>query len=221
MLSYNEKTQGWLRHGCIALLVAAGALGLTASIADAALVKKVTSRTATPRWSAPYNLYVVGTAYRGNTFWAQGPAVKGWRWGYLGGDVNYCVWVWGGSVSKGGTSTANRCGTPRDEPPGSVLGFSNGQIGRNSKNNDGKKTHLTPRARGCGSSIQAWGNVKPWQDLTSPRKVVLRTSRARTVMWRYVTRDGRYVLVRDPKLGTTGGYPPNWYFVERQCVKLS
>ena len=220
-MSFVEANKRRVVHGFLGLLLATGALVLSTRAADAALVKKITSRTATPRWSAPYNLYVVGTAYRGNTFWAQGPAVKGWRWGYLGGHVNYCVWIWGRSVSKGGTSTANRCGAPRDEPPGSVLGFSNGQIGSNRNNNDGKKTRLTPRAPGCGGSIQAWGNVKPWQDVASPRKVVLRTSRARTVMWRYVTRDGQYVLVRDPELGTTGGYPPNWYFVKRQCVKLS
>jgi hypothetical protein len=36
-------------------------------------------QTATVRWSHPFGLYVVGTAFEGNTFWAQGNPVKGWR----------------------------------------------------------------------------------------------------------------------------------------------
>jgi hypothetical protein len=32
--------------------------------------------------------------------------------------------------------------------------------------------------------------------------------------------DGRAVMVHDPSLGHTGGYPSNWYFVPTSCMRL-
>jgi hypothetical protein len=37
---------------------------------------------------------------------------------------------------------------------------------------------------------------------------------------RYMSADGRAVMVHDPSLGHTGGYPSNWYFVPTACMRL-
>jgi hypothetical protein len=34
-----------------------------------------------------------------------------------------------------------------------------------------------------------------------------------------MTADGRAVMVHDPSLGHTGGYPSNWYFVPTACTR--
>jgi hypothetical protein len=38
------------------------------------------------------------------------------------------------------------------------------------------------------------------------------------VKWRYVSRDGAYVMVRDPSRGSTNGVgQQGWYFLPRGC----
>ena len=38
------------------------------------------------------------------------------------------------------------------------------------------------------------------------------------VKWRYVSRDGAYVMVRDPSTGATNGVgQQGWYFLPRGC----
>jgi hypothetical protein len=39
-----------------------------------------------------------------------------------------------------------------------------------------------------------------------------------SLLWRYVSRDGRWVMVRDPH---PAAGKPNWYFVPRACVSLA
>jgi hypothetical protein len=40
-----------------------------------------------------------------------------------------------------------------------------------------------------------------------------------TVLWRYVSHYGRYVMVRDPRGGGTDGVGlQSWYFVPRGCL---
>jgi hypothetical protein len=41
----------------------------------------------------------------------------------------------------------------------------------------------------------------------------------RELRWRYVSKDGDWVLVRDPGVSSAG--EPNWYFVQRGCVSLA
>ena len=45
------------------------------------------------------------------------------------------------------------------------------------------------------------------------------TTRNDRVFKRYLTGDGQAILVRDGTLGTTGGYPSNWYFVPASCIE--
>ncbi|MBA3279596.1 MAG: hypothetical protein H0U22_12970 [Geodermatophilaceae bacterium] len=40
-----------------------------------------------------------------------------------------------------------------------------------------------------------------------------------TVRWRYVSRDGAFVMVRDPAAGSTDGVGiQSWYFLPRDCL---
>ena len=53
----------------------------------------------------------------------------------------------------------------------------------------------------------------------SVNAIVLELPDGHTLLWRYVSRDGIWVLVRDPA-NTGSATEPNWYFVHRGCVSL-
>jgi hypothetical protein len=62
--------------------------------------------------------------------------------------------------------------------------------------------------------------VRPWALPTTP-SATLNTQVAigQTVLWRYVSHYGRYVMVRDPRGGGTDGVGlQSWYFVPRGCL---
>ena len=206
----------WVLIGIVASLVFTGG-------ASAALLKRVAlpggAKTATVRWSVPRGQYVVGTAFPGNAFWAQGPPVRGWRWGYLGGDVHYCVWIRTGNLRKGGTSAANRCGAPRSEPSGTPPA-SAAVVWTNASGKNGLPATVDPGLRACGGITHRYANASPWlplTNLTHPMGPPLRHPHA--VLKRYLTADRRAILVHDPALGHTGGYPSSWYFVPAACVR--
>ncbi|MET7931183.1 hypothetical protein ABZT43_46515 [Streptomyces sp. NPDC005349] len=164
--------------------------------------------------------YVVGTAYRGWTVDIQGDPQGGYRWGHIYGDLNSCLWIYDGAAS-GDEAHANECGDPVTMPTSE---FTNGQIGGGTS--DGA-TVTTVAGSGCatydGSHITGYGNVRPWAVPTTP-SAPLNTQVAigQTVLWRYVSRDGRYVMVRDPRGGSTDGVGlQSWYFVPRGCLPMT
>lgn len=174
--------------------------------------------TATVRWSHPYGLYVVGTAFEGNTFWAQGPAQDGWRWGYLGGDVHYCVWIREENLPPGGVAETDKCGPPRSDPPGTPPAGA-AIVWSNASGNDGVKATLNPSL--CGGSTRRFANASPWKsstELTNPMGDYI-TQPNPDVFKRYMTGDGRAIMIHDGTLGSTGGYPSNWYFVPASCIQ--
>jgi hypothetical protein len=216
-----SSTRPRSRRSRVALLCILGCLGamLIAPSADAALIKQAAfpngEQTGTARWSRPAGLYVVGTYFPGNSFWAQGPAENGWRWGYLGGDVHFCVWVFDANFPAGGTAADNRCPAPRKET--GPYSFNPAQIWDNPAGNDGQDATLDPGA--CGGSTRRYANASPWTttSLVHPMGDVLHA--ARPVKKRYLTGDRRVILVRDPALGNTGNYPSPWFFVPAACVR--
>ncbi len=161
--------------------------------------------------------YVIGTAYRGWTFDAHGPAKAGYRWGRVFGDVNTCLWIYEGAVAGSG-ATNDSCGAARIMP---VSEFTNGQIG--GSDIDGATVATVP-GPGCttydGVHLTGYGNVRPWQVPTSasapvPTSLVYGSQ----VRWRYVSRDGAYVMVRDPAMGESHGVGvQSWYFLPRGCL---
>jgi hypothetical protein len=211
-----------IRRSAVALLVTALYLA-GAGTALAALVKHIKlgggAKTATARWSVPRGQYVVGTAFPGNTFWAQGPSVRGWRWGYLGGDVHYCVWIRSGNVPKGGSPAQDRCGSPRSDPAGTPPAGA-AHVWKNAQGNNGLPATLDPGLRACGGITYRYANASPWLPLTSlthPMGPALRHPHA--VLKRYLTADRRVILVHEPALGHTGGFPSSWYFVPAACIR--
>ncbi len=187
----------------------------TAPPADAAVRKSVNTDYTLLR-RGPRS-YVIGTAYRGWTFDAHGPADSGYRWGRIFGNLNTCLWIYEGAVTGSG-ATNDSCGAAQWMP---VSQFTNGQIGGGS---DDGATVRTVAGAGCGSyngtHITGYGNVRPWEVPTTPSAPIA-TSLAygASVRWRYVTRDGKWVMVRDPAAGTTDGVGvQGWYFLPRGCL---
>jgi hypothetical protein len=211
-----------LRLGA-ALLAGGLASLLLASSSGASLVKHVTFsggvQSTTVRWSHPFGLYVVGTAFAGNTFWAQGSPVNGWRWGYLGGDVHYCVWIRESWLPSGGASSSDRCGSPRSDPQGTAPAGA-ARVWTSPSGKDGKAAVIDPSKRACGGQTRRYANAAPWNNpsqVTHPMGRIIR--HRHKVRARYLTADGRSVMVRDPALHI-GGYPSNWYFVPAACIRV-
>jgi len=161
--------------------------------------------------------YVIGTAYRGWTADIQGPPSGGYRWAHVYGTLNECLWIYGGAVA-GTAAHGNECGDARTW---STSEFTNGRI--SSGASDGS-TVATVAGAGCatwdGSHITAYGNVSPW-DVPAHASQPLHSNVAlgQTVKWRYVSRDGSFVMVRDPRGGSTDGTGlQSWYFLPRGCL---
>jgi hypothetical protein len=205
-------------------LLALAVNALVPAASQASLRKQVTLpkgvKTATVRWSYPAGYYVVGTAFEGNTFWAQGPAIKGWRWGYMGGHVHQCVWMRDSNLPNGGAADTNRCGAARSDPQGTPPAGAS-KVWTSPSGADGKLALIHPSKRACGGQTRRFANADPWNtpvQLQDPMGPVIR--HIHPVRARYMTADGAAVLVHDPSLGHTGGYPSNWYFVPTACMDL-
>lgn len=161
--------------------------------------------------------YVIGTAYRDWTADIHGDQQDGYRWTRVYGNLNKCLWIYSGAVS-GDEAIAASCGDPVTMPTSE---FTNGQIGGGTS--DGA-TVTTVAGSGCatydGSHITAYGNVRPWDVPATPSAPLnSQVAIGQTVLWRYVTRDGNYVMVRDPRAGGTDGTGlQSWYFIPRGCL---
>ena len=207
--------------GC--LVLAAGPL-LAGTPAEAASHRHIRAGVI-PTISYAPNSYVIGNAYPGWSMFVQGPRqfARGpgnpggayYRWGFLGGQFRRCAWIEDGNTT-GGTPTPNRCGAPRQiDTPYFLRTFTNGT--KNDNAGDGSPTHMNHGASGC-TDHRAYGNVSPWATPARPANVVGDVPDGKSLLWRYVSRDGRWVMVRDPH---PAAGKPNWYFVPRACVSLA
>jgi hypothetical protein len=174
------------------------------------------------------NSFVIGNAYPGWTDVIQGPAQfssgpgnpngASYRWGYLYGEnFDHCAWVDNDNVDP--TTTvhgANLCGSPQEiDTPLFMARFTNGI--HNDLPGDGSLTHMHYAGSGC-TDHRGFGNVAPWRVPATPANVVGVVPDGKELKWRYVTRDGEWVLVRDP---VPPAHQPNWYFVHRGCVSVA
>jgi hypothetical protein len=213
--SMTRRTLALLLGMLAASLLAAVPLGASTHTADAAVRKQVTTDYTLLRRSPAS--YVIGTAYRNWTADVHGGEVSGYRWARVYGDLNTCIWIYSGAVA-GSQSIGDSCGAATTMPTSQ---FTNGQISGGA--NDGSSV-ATVAGAGCatwdGAHIIGYGNVRPWQVPASasealPGQVAL----GQTVLWRYVTRDGSFVMVRDPRAGGTDGVGlQGWYFMPRGCL---
>lgn len=189
--------------------------GNRAPQAEAALRQSVTTDYTLLRRGP--SSYVLGTAYRGWTVDIQQEPSGGYRWGHVYGDLNACLWIYDGAVS-GSTPTADACRhTDRIIPEWM---FTNGQIGGGT--DDGAPVN-TVAGPGCntwnGTHIIGYGNVRPWLVPAQPSSpIATSVPLGGQVKWRYVSRDGAWVMVRDPYAGPTDGVGvQSWFFLPRGC----
>ncbi len=171
------------------------------------------------------NSFVIGNAYRGwtdtlhgSTVFQRGPGNPtgaNYQCGYLYGEsFDHCGWLNRATVR--GTADMAGCGAdcPRTyDTPLFTTTYTNGQI--SSGAGDGTGTHMHYAGSGC-TNHNGYGNVDPWKATATPDNLVGTIPDGRLLLWRYVSRDGNWVMVRDP----TPGVSPNWYFVRRGCVSL-
>jgi hypothetical protein len=218
------------RRPLLLLAIAGALLGalVLAPTAGAAVIKQASfppgDQAGTARWARPA-VYVVGTYYSGNSFWAQGPSENGWRWGYLGGNVHQCVWVWDANFPAGGTPADPRCGAPRREStnndPAACWGvsFCPNTVWTDDTGADGLPAVVDPSR--CGGSVPRYHNAAVWAATTTPfdpRGPNITSNMG--VRKRYLTRDRSTILVHDHLSGsTTGDLPSPWFFVPANCVR--
>lgn len=171
------------------------------------------------------NSYVIGNAYPGWSAVIQGPPQFAhgpgnpdgayYRWGLLGGRFGRCAWIEDGNTT-GGAPVPGRCGDPQQiDTPYFLRTFTDGT--KNNRAGDGSETRMEHGAPRC-TDTTAYGNVSPWAVPSRPADPVFEVPDQRRLLWRYVTRDGRWVMVRDPARTED---EPNWYFVPRGCVSLA
>jgi len=206
--------------GIVTALLAGVAITQAASAAGRHHVTSVTTISYAP------NSYVIGNAYRGWTDDMQGAAQfssgpgnpKGtyYRWGFLYGEgFDRCAWIDEGEVGERVAVEADRCGAPQEIDTGMFLAtYTNGT--HNALAGDGSPTHMNYAGSGCTDRF-GYGNVAPWKVPAIPANSVGRVPNGKELLWRYVSRDGKWVMVRDPAPAAGG---PNWYFVQRGCLGL-
>jgi hypothetical protein len=192
---------------------------------DEALAKDHVTRISTISY-AP-NSFVIGNAYpnwtddvQGDPQFARGPGNPNgaaYRWGYLFGEnFDHCAWINNRDLSPGAHAKGSRCGSPQEiDTAHFAATYTNGD--RNDLVSDGSATHMQYNGAGCVDK-NAYGNVAPWRVPATPANKVGQVPNGKVLRWRYVSKDGHWVLVRDPNPPAN---QPNWYFVQRGCVSLA
>lgn len=201
---------------CLAAALIAGP-GSPAGAAQNETVNEIATISYAP------NSFVIGNTYSGWTDVIQGNAEGGgnginYRWGYLyGPQFDGCAWIGDGQASATGPAN-NRCGTPQQQDTGLFTAtYTNGTV--SSGVGDGSPTTRTGAA-GCDTG---YGNIEPWRVPATPgdpRSVAVTDN----LLWRYVSKDSNWVLVRDTDTPSTVNNPganvPNWFFMPASCLNL-
>ena len=172
------------------------------------------------------NSFVIGNAYpgwtddvEGNPQFSKGPGNPNgvaYRWGYLFGEsFDHCAWIADATAAGTGTSAGNECGAPQEiDTPYFLATYTNGM--HNQLAGDGSLTHMHYAGGGC-TDKNGYGNVEPWRVPATPPTRWARSPDGKPLHWRYVSKDGDWVLVHDP-VNNGSKTLPNWYFVPpRMC----
>lgn len=223
---------GW-RQGLVLLAAGLVMSVLATGPAAAAPVGKRVDSDYTLLRSAPAS-WVIGTAYRDWSLSDEG-ATSGYAWARIGGDLHHCMWISEkATTTRKGRLVSGACGAPRQYTGDEFRRlFTNGMIGSNKAGNDGAPVLLRPKGD-CvitNGKIDGWGNVKPWQTTSDPSRRLrgaltvgkdgASTSHGDLVKWRYVTRDGKYVMIHASRYGKTDGKgAQGWFFVQRSCLSI-
>jgi hypothetical protein len=154
---------------------------------------------------------------------------KGMVYGYIWGNFRHCGWVYESNLTKNPLSepAKGKCSAGAAHHY-SFRSFSNGQ--RNCQPghcSNGSSAHVDYGASGCaatGQAGKAYANVNPFKVPADPHDLYGTLPDNSYVLWRYVTKDGNWVMVHDGHVKSRAGFPQtasDWYFVNRSCLKLS
>ncbi len=210
--------------GCAVGLLACSGGDATATSDEALAVAKV-DRISTISY-AP-NSFVIGNAYpgwhdavQGNPQFSNGPGNQSgasYRWGYIFGEgFDRCAWLDDSSMTLGVHDPGAMCGGPQEiDTPNFFATYTDGI--HNDLPGDGSLTYMHYAGSGC-SDHDGYGNVEPWRVPATPKNSLGAVPNGKALRWRYVSKDGEWVLVRDSAPPPNS---PNWYFVHRGCVSVA
>jgi hypothetical protein len=134
----------------------------------------------------------------------------------FGESFDHCAWIDNANLASGSHEPGAYCGAPQEiDTPYFLATYTNGV--HNDLAGDGSATHMHYAGSGC-SDQNGYGNVEPWRVPATPDNVVGTIPDGKLLLWRYVSKDGDWVLVRDPAPPPNA---PNWYFVHRGCVSVA
>lgn len=182
-------------------------------------------------------------------FLAVGLATNGWRldplgkkasssvWGHLGETVHKCLWVNTrtlSSQSAGGNTTCSSDPAARHLPQSAYLSSWNGDMDAGPYQNcrypvrNGRRHHecggfVTTIGGGCPYGAYVFANVRPWVSGADANNQLYSIPAGATISWRYVTKDGRWAMIRDnshqgPDRRSTRTFNQAWGFIATQCV---
>ncbi len=192
-------------------------IALAAAPAGAALRKTIEPDYTLLR-RGPHS-YVLGTGYRGWTVDVQDAASEAYRWGHVYGSLDACLWIFEGAVRAGGEEVPDAC--RHDDRVLPDAAFASAIYGGA---DDGADVFVVADAAACptwdGVHVTGYGNVRPWLDVTAPSEPLqTQVALGGQVKRRYLSRDGRFVMVRDPALGAADGVGLQaWFFVPVTCL---
>lgn len=147
--------------------------------------------------------FVIGSAANGWTFDADYTGGNPWYYGYLYGNYNGCGWMLNNNLENTGDAGNDYCSSSGTVfPPTSFQSLVNSQ-----PSNDGYPVNTI-----CSTDV--YGNVNP-MGTTSPSDFLRTLPDNYQVLWRYVTLDGNWVMMRDPNVADGDG---NWAFISRSCL---
>jgi hypothetical protein len=197
----------------VAIMIGAGAAG--------GAKFRTTIHSGGARWATVRNApgaYVIGDARDGTAVTLERSGSRGrWWLGSAGKPVGHCGWVLGAELPDLAT---DRHRHPVGGRPGChslrAREFSDG-VKNSAPHNDGAKARLVT-GPGCDSKqLAAYGNVSPWESRSQPRDRFRPLGDGVRVLWRYVSRDRKWVMVRDPDWSPALG-GTNWFFVRTRCL---
>lgn len=188
----------------------------------------------TPDWVTLRNYpghYVVANGFNGWGFDAVDPGNTLYRFGFVKGSadskVEACVYLRTDRTNPTGGTPFFDCSNIADIRPSDFMSFWNGNIaGVNCAppppdgdgQCDGSPATIAINSTSCQSPdgrVGFYSNVKPWApNVMQDGRVTARIPNGQSVRYRYVTKDNRFALIRDPNSPLDN----QWGFIPSGCI---
>ncbi len=173
--------------------------------------------------------FVIGQAYRGTPVVMQQEVSEGYQWARIGGSFQDCAWIYQPAVSTTDDAPDSCRHSDRGISETLFARFvaQGGDTTANPTNGtDGLAAHIDINRPACtikdASNTAAFGNVDAIEGGSdAPKDFLFTVPNGHPVLWRYLTRDYRWFMVRDPSRGSSDGAgSPSWFYVQAECVSV-